>query len=364
MQTDPHTGFPWYLSERTRFVGLWGAGEKPVSFRSNCQIVVETNPDLHGIPRRWFEAIRFGRGKDCPDWIICGIDEYSLSTGLLVGKFSRVPVFCIVEDPPFTGRYGPNAGFARRIERHVRRETLRACLRHVQGIFCFIEKEILSGLVTSQVPVYQMMNGPSVMALDWIRRRPSGVTDLSSCRIGYVGAINNRQGIDDLLEIFAAARKRVSGLRLRLIGSLEDGYDQRYRERCDELGLGFEIEITGWLPYEEMLEKLNGCDVCVHCNPPSDWFRAAQPLKVCEYLAARKPTVGWDYLGMRRLLDHGRLGILVPEGDKSAFVEALIHLSDPAKRRPIEREIDQATQREWKSDYWYGQVLEIVKNEA
>jgi glycosyltransferase involved in cell wall biosynthesis len=179
-----------------------------------------------------------------------------------------------------------------------------------------------------------------------------------------VGAINERQGIGDLLEIFAAASKRVSGLRLRLIGSIENGYDQRYQEMCNELGLGSEIEITGWLPYERMLEKLNECDVCVHCNPPSDWFRAAQPLKVCEYLAARKPTVGWDYPGMRRLLDRGRLGILVPEGDKSAFVEALIHLSDPTKRRPIEQEIDQATQREWTSDYWYGQVLKILKGEA
>jgi glycosyltransferase involved in cell wall biosynthesis len=365
MQTDPHTGLPWYLSERTQFVGLWGAEEKPVAFRGNCQRVVETNPDWRGIPRSWYEAFCFWRNGDPrPDWIICGIDEYSLSTGLLVGKLSRVPVFCVVEDPPFTSRYSPNAGFTRRIERRFREEVLKACLRHVRGIFCFIEKEILSGLVTSEVPLHQVMNGPSLLALEWIRHHPSGVKDPSSCRIGYVGAINERQGIDDLLEIFTAARKKVSGLRLRLIGSIEDGYEQRYRERCDELGLNSEIEVTGWLPYERMLEKLNACDVCVHCNPPSDWFRAAQPLKVCEYLAARKPTVGWDYPGMRRLLGYGRLGILVPEGDKSAFVEALIHLSEPEKRHPIEEEIDQATQGEWTSDYWYGKVLKILIEEA
>jgi glycosyltransferase involved in cell wall biosynthesis len=106
---------------------------------------------------------------------------------------------------------------------------------------------------------------------------------------------------------------------------------------------------------------LQECDICVHCNPPTEWFRAAQPLKVCEYLALRKPTVAWDYPGARHLLDNGRLGILVPSGNKSAFTDALIHLVNPFERCTIEHEINVAIQGEWSSGYWYEEVLKRVK---
>jgi glycosyltransferase involved in cell wall biosynthesis len=81
------------------------------------------------------------------------------------------------------------------------------------------------------------------------------------------------------------------------------------------LGLDSGVETTGWLPYERMLDKLQECDICVYCNPPTEWSKAAQPLKVCEYLALRKPTIAWDYPGTRRLLRNGRLGVLIPPGN-------------------------------------------------
>ena len=129
------------------------------------------------------------------------------------------------------------------------------------------------------------------------------------------------------------------------------------------MGLDSNAEITGWLPYEKMLDKLQECDICLYCNPPTEWFRSAQPLKVCEYLGLGKPTIAWDYPGVRRLLDGGRLGVLVPAGRKTLFADKLIHLTDPMVRRSIEKEIHDATQGQWSSEYWYGQVLDILKND-
>lgn len=156
----------------------------------------------------------------------------------------------------------------------------------------------------------------------------------------------------------------MANLHLRLIGPINNNYSQCYQAKLHDLGLDSNVEITGWLPYEKMLEKLQECDICVHCNPPTEWFRAAQPLKICEYLALSKPTIAWDYPGIRRLLDGGRLGILVPSGNKTLFADELIRLIDPMVRRLIENRIHGAIQGQWSSDYWYGQVLDILAKDT
>jgi glycosyltransferase involved in cell wall biosynthesis len=230
-------------------------------------------------------------------------------------------------------------------------------------MFCFIEGDILNDFNLRNVPVYQLMNGVSPQALDWAENHPTKEKGDSECTIGYVGAINRKQGIDDLLEIFANAKKKVANLHLRLIGPIDNVYAQCYQKMLCDLGLDSNVEVTGWLPYEKMLEKLQECDICVHCNPPTEWFRAAHPLKVCEYLALSKPTIAWDYPGVRRLLDGGGLGVLVPHGNKTLFVDQLILLTDPIVRFPIEKKIRESIQREWSSDYWYGRVLDILTKE-
>ena len=362
MRTDPYTGLPWYLSERTNFVGLWGKADKPVPFHKNCEKLVESNPSWWGIPGSLITVLKLVRRSDQFDTVVCGVDEYSLSAGLLAGVVASIPVFCVIEDPPFTDRYCLPISWRRKQEKRIRQFILKLLLQHCSGIFCFIEKDVLNEFNLLNVPVYQLMNGVSPQALDWVRGHPAEGKESSDCIVGYVGAINKKQGIDDLLEIFAEARQKVAILRLRLIGPLEDDYAQYYQGRLRDLRLDSNVEITGWLPYEKMLEKLQECDIYVHCNPPTEWFRAAQPLKVCEYLALGKPTIAWDYPGTRRLLNRGRLGVLVPAGNKSVFTGALVSLTDPSLRRPIENEIHGAIQDQWSSDYWYGRVLDILTN--
>ena len=360
--TDPYTGLPWYLSERINVTGLWGKANKPVPFYKSCEKVVETNPSWWGVFRAFFRGLKLVRSGDGFDIVVSGIDEYSLSVGLLAGKAARVPVFCVVEDPPFTDRYSPPIGWVRRQEKRIRRFIVKNLLEHCSGMFCFIEGDILNDFNLRNVPVYQLMNGVSPQALDWVENHPTKEKEDSECTIGYVGAINRKQGIDDLLEIFANAKKKVANLHLRLIGPIDNVYAQCYQKMLCDLGLDSNVEVTGWLPYEKMLKKLEECDVCVYCNPNTDWFRTAQPLKVCEYLALEKPTIAWDYPGTRRLLNQGRLGVLVPAGYKSVFTGALVSLTDPSLRRPIENEIHGAIQDQWSSDYWYGRVLDILTN--
>jgi glycosyltransferase involved in cell wall biosynthesis len=330
-----------------------------VQFRDTCDQVVEVGPG----PLGWLEKLRvvyrFVGNSHRPEVVVCGIDEHSLSLGLLVARRAKIPVFCFVEDPPFTDRYTGSTGFRARVEKRLRTCLVSYLLDRCTGIFCFIEKEVLREFNLKKSQIYQMMNSPSALAREWAQRQ-------SKCMdgdyvVGFVGALTPAQGLDTLLEICSEARRRIPHLKLRLIGPLDSGYKREYQITAKKLGFDSLVELTGWLPYFKMLEKLKECAVGVYCNPPTEWFRLAHPLKICEYLALAKPTVAWDYPGTRRILDDGRFGVLVPPGEKSALVDALVSLGDVAVRKRIENEIHLAVEERWSTNYWYGKVLETIQ---
>jgi glycosyltransferase involved in cell wall biosynthesis len=304
-------------------------------------------------------AYRLAEDSHRPEVVVCGVDEHSLSLGLLVGRKAKIPVFCFVEDPPFTDRYTGSIGFRAKVEKRLRTYLVGYLLDHCTGIFCFIEKEVLREFDLKKSQIYQMMNSPSALAREWAQRQSKGMD--GDYVVGFVGALTPAQGLDTLLEICSEARRRIPHLKLRLIGPLDPEYKREYQMTVKRLGFDSVVELTGWLPYLKMLEKLNDCAVGVYFNPPTEWFRFAHPLKICEYLALAKPTVAWDYPGTRRILDDGRFGVLVPPGQKSALIDALVSLGDVTVRKNIENEIHLAVKKQWSSNYWYGKVLEVIK---
>jgi glycosyltransferase involved in cell wall biosynthesis len=316
----------------------------------------------------WLEKFRrilkMAMASTPPDAIVCGIDEPSLILGVLLGILRKVRVFALVEDPPFTGRYERWTGFVAKVEKKFRTRLLHHFLESCAGIFCFIEKDVLKEFAIHKTQIYQMMNGASSLARDFAEKSPGPLKTNGEYIVGLVGALTPEQGLDTLLRIIAEVRRHIAHLQLRLIGPIDPGYKKDFQATLKRLELDLATEVTGWLPYTKMLEHLRGCTVGVYCNPPTDWFRIAHPLKVCEYLALGKPTIAWDYPGVRRLLDGGRLGILVPSGNLSAFAEALISMGNPEYRRPIEKEISRAVQDHWTSENWYHHVLSVIAKPA
>ncbi len=337
---------------------------QPVQFGKDCVQLIEAKSGILG----WLEKLRriliIAAASTRPDAVVCGIDEPSLILAGLLGIIKEVRVFVLVEDPPFTGRYERFTGFVAKLEKRLRTRLLRHLLESCTGIFCFIEKDALKEFALHKTQIYQMMNGTSSLARHFARNRPERFKNDGEYIVGLVGALTPEQGLDILLRIVAEVRRHIPHLRLRLIGPLDPGYEKDFYAALKQLGLDLVTEVTGWIPYTKMLEHLRGCTVGVYCNPATDWFRIAHPLKVCEYLALGKATIAWDYPGVRRLLDGGRLGILVQPGNLQAFAEALVLMGDPERRRPIEKEINRAVQSHWTSEYWYRYVLNVIANPA
>jgi glycosyltransferase involved in cell wall biosynthesis len=359
--TDPYMALPGHLCRCTSFIGIWGPSKKlDPGFRNHSHKILEVHSGLLG----WFESIlkivALKKDDIKSGLVMCGIDEHSLSLGLLASRILRLRLFCVVQDPPFTSRYDQQRSRLRLWEKRIRTALLRRLLLCCHGIFCFIEKDILREFHPPEDRIHQMMNGASFRALEWAQSRPGMQIADRNPIIAFIGAIHPVQGIEALLDIFSRARQSHPDLKLRLIGPMDPSYAPEFESCLRRLGIVSAVEVTGWLPYERMLGMLEECYAGVYCNPPSEWFLCAQPLKICEYLALGKPAVAWDYPGTRRLLNHGRLGMLIPSGDRAAFANALASLAGGPQCGQFASKIKSALENGWDSREWHHRVLKEI----
>jgi len=149
-------------------------------------------------------------------------------------------------------------------------------------------------------------------------------------RIVFVGSFYPWHGAEVLVTALASARSRVSNLRLSLIG---DGITRLACERrAQELGLADAVEFTGWLPWEEVAQRLRAADLAVAPYLKIEPFYF-DPVKVLEYMAFGLPIIASDIERIAEMLDFGKAGMLVKPGDAEALAKAMVALASDATQR-------------------------------
>jgi GT2 family glycosyltransferase/glycosyltransferase involved in cell wall biosynthesis len=142
-----------------------------------------------------------------------------------------------------------------------------------------------------------------------------------------LGAIVRWKRPDLALEAVALARRRIPGLRLRLVGAPLDGDGSllsRLRARAAEPDLAGAVELAGHDP--DPRGALGRCVCLLHCAP-----REPFGLAVLESLAAGRPAVVPASCGPAEIVDDS-CGVLYEPGDAGAAAAALVDLvSDPAR---------------------------------
>ncbi|MDO5661278.1 MAG: glycosyltransferase family 4 protein [Brachybacterium sp.] len=144
--------------------------------------------------------------------------------------------------------------------------------------------------------------------------------------VGFVGTLKPWHGTDVLVQALARTR---GDLTLEVCGT---GPEQSaLEELAADLRLGSRIRFHGAVPPEKVPGVLHRLDIACAPYPPGDHYFS--PLKVYEYLAAGLPVVASAIGAIPEILQHGRLGRLVPPGDVDALASALDALvADPAER--------------------------------
>jgi colanic acid/amylovoran biosynthesis glycosyltransferase len=140
-----------------------------------------------------------------------------------------------------------------------------------------------------------------------------------------VGRLVEKKGFAILVEAVALLAARGLPVRATLVG---DGEERpRLEALVAERGLGEWVQLAGALDQTVVLDLLRRATVCcLPCLVGQDGNRDALPTALIESLACGLPVVSTPVTGIPEIVDGGRAGLLVPEGDVAATADAIAAL--------------------------------------
>jgi glycosyltransferase involved in cell wall biosynthesis len=179
----------------------------------------------------------------------------------------------------------------------------------------------------------------------------------------FVGRLDPVKGLRVLMEAFEAARARVSGITLSIIG---DGEDRAWVEREAKRIGG--IEVLGYRSQDFVAERLGQSDVLVL---PS--FAEGVPVALMEAMVSARPVIATRVGGVQELVEDGVSGRIVAPGNVEALAEAITDLAaNPDRRRTmgaagrarVEAEFDIDQEAVWLKTLFEGGGGERLRPEA
>ena len=204
---------------------------------------------------------------------------------------------------------------------------------------CALEAERLGRLGVDAQRTRIVFNPIDVGVFDAVRERAEGAgrdAVLSRFRLPHdkllvacFSSFQSRKRHDIIVRSFEKLSQSRDDVHLVLVG---EGPEQtRVRELVASLRLTSQVSFVGYLPYDQGLEALWGCDFVLHAsNAETFGYAVVEPLLMGKPLLATRVGIGHeiDQLGLARV---------VKPDDQSAFDEELKALvaepADPARTR-------------------------------
>lgn len=143
-----------------------------------------------------------------------------------------------------------------------------------------------------------------------------------------VGHLQALKGFDVLVDLWPDVRGRAGDARLVLVGGSagEVQFERRLRARVLDInraarrgGAVEPISLAGLLSPGDIARLLNAADLFVLASRSEGWCNA-----IAEALACGCPVVATDVGGNREMVKHQALGRLVPPGDRTALMQAVL----------------------------------------
>ncbi len=135
--------------------------------------------------------------------------------------------------------------------------------------------------------------------------------------IGSVGSLKRQKNYPNLIAAFNLIKQRMDHVKLLIVGEGKRRSD--LMNLIEKLGLVNDVIIAG--SRSDIPELMQIMDV--YCLP-SDM--EGIPLTLLEAMAASRPIVGTDIIGIRDVVANEKTGLLVPPNDPQALSRALIRI--------------------------------------
>ena len=139
--------------------------------------------------------------------------------------------------------------------------------------------------------------------------------------VGFIGSFKPWQGLNILIKSAPEIVKNIPNVKFLLVG---DGIEKKKLIKIiEELNLQKYFILTGRIPYEEVPNYINACDVCT--IPKLSLKSGYSPLKLYEYMVCEKSVIA-SKIGGFEILEQNNAGILVEPKNPEELSRAIIKL--------------------------------------
>jgi glycosyltransferase involved in cell wall biosynthesis len=206
---------------------------------------------------------------------------------------------------------------------------MRWMLRRIDGLIV-ISHRLRTLYIEMGMPVHRILVAPDGVE----RQRLEHVSDKRDARrvlqisldrivVCYTGHLFRWKGVYTLTECMALLPDTYL---LYIVGGLEADI-RSLREFIEQRGIR-NVVLTGYVPYAEIPRYLSAADVLVLPNSAhsSNSREYTSPLKLFEYMGARRPIVASDLPSLREILRHGDNAYLVAPDDPQHLAAGIQHM--------------------------------------
>jgi glycosyltransferase involved in cell wall biosynthesis len=173
--------------------------------------------------------------------------------------------------------------------------------------------------------IFVVRNGPDKLRMSPVQPC-SRLKAMNKCILCYVGSLNPQDGVDYLLRslryLFHDLKR--SDFHCVIMGTGDSLQD--LRDLAGNLQLDGCVELTGFVPDEELQANLAAADICVDPDPSSPLNDVSTWIKIMEYMAYAKPIVSFDLKETRFSAEEA--AIYVKPNEEAEFAKTIAELME------------------------------------
>jgi predicted ATP-grasp superfamily ATP-dependent carboligase/glycosyltransferase involved in cell wall biosynthesis len=162
--------------------------------------------------------------------------------------------------------------------------------------------------------------------------------------LAYVGLMGPQDGLEHALYALAELARRRDDWHAVFLGSGE--MLPSLVELTAQLGLSDHVEFAGYAEDEQVRRTICSADVCLAPDPRNPYTDRSTLIKIAEYMALGRPTVGYDLTESR--VTAGGAALFATDNDPVQFADRIAELlDDPELRRALGEEGRARVEREF-----------------
>ena len=268
--------------------------------------------------------------KSKVDAIYTTFNPLAVILGYLFSKAGYTWIADIWDDPALFLQLGLEQKTLRSYIRHTYYSSLhfvvRRVLKYADMTIVALLPEILKnyGIDIKAENILTITNG---VDLDLCRSQQSERNDNPVFTVVYVGFLRKARGLDLLLTSSAVLKERGVKFRLELIGPITREDRRSIESFVEERDLSKYISLIGPLEHNNALGHIARADVCVSLlSLKIENYQYSYPIKLLEYMAMGRAIISTDTEAVRKIVEHGRTGILIEPYNVEALTDALEQL--------------------------------------